>query len=296
MIMDAELAAAARELVRSDLSDPVAARANNQARHARDVLPGEWSQLRVVDRTVAGVPVRLYHPPGNGKPPAVVWLHGGAFMLGDLDSSDALCARIAGAAGALVVSVDYRLAPEHPCPAGLHDAYAVLEWVAAEPGVDPARIAVAGSSAGGCLAAGCALLARDRGELRLAYQLLTYPVLDDRCRTRSARETHDSPVITSESIAQMWEIYLAGGAADEYAAPARAADLSGLPPALIVVAELDPLRDEAIEYAARLRESGVDVVLHNVPGTFHGFDTVAPEAAISRRTMDFYLRTLAERL
>jgi acetyl esterase len=298
MIMDPELASAAAELVHSDLHDPAAARAGNRSRHAHDELPAQWSQLLVTDATVAGgVPVRLYRPAATGGPlPAVVWLHGGSFILGDLDGSDALCARISLATGALVVNVDYRLAPEHPCPAGLHDAYAVLEWVAGEPGVDPARIAIAGSSAGGCLAAGCALLARDRGGPRLAYQLLTYPALDDRCRTESARHTRDSPVITSESIALMWKIYLAGGAADGYIAPARAEDLSGLPPTLIVVAELDPLRDEAIDYARRLRESGVDIELHDVAGTFHGYDTVAPAAAISRRTTEFYLRALAERL
>lgn len=297
MIMDAELAEVARQLVPSDLTDPAAARAGNRARHALDPVPVDWQQLQVSDRAVAGgVPVRLYRPPGVERPPVVVWVHGGSFMLGDLDSSDALCAEMAVAAGALVVNVDYRLAPEHPAPAGLHDAYAVLEWVAGEGDIDPARIAIAGQSAGGCLAAGCALLARDRGGPGLVYQLLAYPALDDRLRTRSARQMPDSPVITSDSIAIMWKVYLAGGAADGYIAPARTEDLSGLPPTLIVTAEQDPLRDEAIEYATRLQESGVDTVLHDVPGTFHGFDTVAPEAAISRRTREFYLSALAERL
>jgi acetyl esterase/lipase len=298
--MDAELAAVARQLVRSDLGDPASARANGRARHAAEALPEEWNRLEVTDRVVpGGVPVRLYRPPGPGPLPAVVWLHGGSFILGDLDASDALCSRISAAAGALVVNVGYRLAPEHPCPAGLRDACAAMDWVASaarELNVDPARTALAGTSAGACLAVGTALLARDRGRSPPAYQLLTYPVLDDRCSTASARGFPDSPVITSESIELMWKTYLAGGVADEYVAPARAADLSGLPPTLIVVAEQDPLRDEAIDYATRLAQSGVDVVLHDVPGTFHGFDTLAPDAAISRRTREFYLSALAERL
>ncbi|WAL63637.1 alpha/beta hydrolase [Amycolatopsis cynarae] len=302
VLLDPELAAAAVDLPPGNLADPAAARALNRERHAaRPAYPGR-DRLEVTERRLDGdvpVPVRLYRPRGRDGIPAVVWLHGGAFILGDLDATDALCARISDEAGALVVNVDYRLAPEHPCPAGLDDSVAALDWVAAHAGdlgVDPARIAIAGASAGGCLAAGVALKARDRGGPPLAFQLLVYPVLDDRCATASARETVPAPVFDARSNVVMWRTYLAGRTPDAYAAPARAEDLSGLPPAMIVVAELDPLRDEAIEYANRLSAAGVEVILEDVPGTFHGFDAVVPDAAVSRRVTDFYVRTLAERL
>ncbi|HEY3483381.1 MAG TPA: alpha/beta hydrolase, partial [Streptomyces sp.] len=227
------------------------------------------------------------------------WLHGGAFSLGDLDASDAWCAQISDRVGAVVVNVDYRLAPEHPYPAGLTDSYAALEWLtspAGHLGVDAARIAVAGSSAGGCLAAGVALLARDREGPAIRHQLLIYPVLDDRCATASARHAVDVPVFTAASNRTMWEVYLAGGPVDGYAAPARAENLSELPSAFVLAAQHDPLLDEAIEYAGRLAAAGVRVDLRVAAGAFHGFDAVVPHAAVSRRAQDACLGALAREL
>src|SRR3954470_21255889 len=202
------------------------------------------------------IPVRIYTPKAASKPGGVlVNFHGGAFVSGDLDVSETTVTRYADRAQVTVVDVDYRLAPQHPFPAGLDDCYAALEWTAANAnrlGVDPARIAVGGNSAGGGLAAAVALLARDRGGPTIAFQLLLYPVLDDRLTTRSVREMTDTPMWTAGSAVHMWRHYLGDRAGtpgvSPYAAPARAADLEGglrgLPPAYLLVCEHDPLRDE----------------------------------------------------
>lgn len=298
---DPELAAVAPDLPPSDLTDPAGARARNRERHAVDPgYPGRH-RLAIAEHRIPGpagdVPVRIYRPKdATGPLPAVLWLHGGSFMLGDLDASDGVCAEIADRAGAVVVNVDYRLAPEHPCPAGLEDCDAALRWLADDTGrlgVDRERIAIAGSSAGGCLAAGVALMARDRGWPRPAGQVLLYPVLDDRAATGSARSMVDVPVFTAESNRVMWRSYLAGAAADGYRAPARAADLTGLPPTYLLLAEHDPLRDEGLDYAARLLAAGVPVDLRLAAGTFHGFDSVAPATAIARRERAAYVAALA---
>jgi acetyl esterase/lipase len=186
------------------------------------------------------------------------------------------------------VSVEYRLAPEHPFPAGVEDCYAALSWTAANAaalGVDARRIAVAGQSAGGGLAAATALLARDRGGPALCFQLLEIPELDDRLDTPSMLAFDDTPLWNRPSAVWSWKHYLGpdhGGEVSPYAAPARAQDVSGLPPAYVSTMELDPLRDEGILYALRMLQAGVPVELHSYPGTFHG-SALIPAAAVSQR-------------
>ena len=218
----------------------------------------------VADRSIPGVepgteiPIRVYEPVARpaGPGPALVFFHGGAFVLGDRYTEELRCLRYAAEAGCVVVSVDYRLAPEHPFPAGVDDCYAGLQWTvshAAELDIDPDRVGVGGSSAGGALAAAVALMARDRGGPALAVQILNYPVIDDRMQTPSMRAFDATPMWTSGSNADMWQHYLGDpehrGDVSPYAAPGRAPDLTGLPPAYVLTAELDPLRDEGIEYA-----------------------------------------------
>ena len=226
---------------------------------------------------------------------ALLWFHGGGFAVGDAAGSTPLCMRLARDAGVTVFNVEYRLAPEHPFPAGVEDAYAALWWVtthAAELGVDPHRIAVGGPSAGGGLAAGLTHLTRERGGPSPAFQLLVYPVLDDRMATWSVQAFTDVPVWTSANTASMWRHYLRDltGDTPPAAAPARATDLGGLPPACIVTCEFDPLRDEGLEYARRLGEAGVPVELHQFPGTFHGYDGLP--AAVSERTYSLEVSAL----
>jgi acetyl esterase/lipase len=225
------------------------------------------------------VRVRRYRPADREEPlPTLVYFHGGGFVVGSLDLYDADCRRIAAEVDAVVVSVDYRLAPEHPFPAPLEDCYAALVWVAGhadELGVDPDRIAVGGESAGGGLAAGVALLARDRGGPALCLQFLGIPELDDRLASGSMRALGaTSPITTIANGEISWDSYLGAGLrgtdqVSPYAAPARATDLAGLPPALVTAYELDALRDEDIAYAQRLLSAGVPTELHVYPGAFH---------------------------
>ncbi|WP_033294005.1 alpha/beta hydrolase [Amycolatopsis jejuensis] len=237
------------------------------------------------------VPVRLYVPSAADSPlPALVYIHGGGFFMGSRDMDDGHASRIAAEVGAVVVSVEYRLAPEHPFPAGLEDCYAALAWVAksaSELGIDPDRLAVGGESAGGGLAAACALLARDRGGPALCFQYLEYPEIDDRLATASMLAYEDTPLWNKPAAEISWDYYLGAGkrgTADvsPYAAPARAEDLSGLPPAFVSACQFDPLRDEDIAYAQRLAQANVPTELVLYPGTVHGSKLVR-EAAISRR-------------
>jgi acetyl esterase/lipase len=213
-------------------------------------------------------------------------MHGGGFVIGSVDSHHDMAVQAAITAESVVVSVDYRLAPEHPYPAALDDCYSALTWVRAEAaslGVDTMRIAVAGISAGACLAAALALLARDRGGPLIAAQCLAQPSLDDRPTTLSRRTFVDTPVWSRESNRLSWHHYLRGVTdIPEYAAPARAKDLAGLPSAYIAVCELDALRDESMTYASRLLEADVSVELHLYPGTFHGSQRIM-KAEVSRR-------------
>jgi acetyl esterase/lipase len=196
---------------------------------------------------------------------------------------------------AVVVSVDYRLAPEHPYPAGLEDCYAGLLHLAGLDGVDTTRLIVHGQSAGGGLAAGVALLARDRGGPALRLQSLGIPELDDRLETASMQAFVGTPMWSRPQAVMSWQLYLAGAPADGYAAPARTADLRGLPPAYLTTMELDPLRDEGIQYALRLLAAGVSVELHSYPGTFHG-SALVQDAAVSQRISADLVRALAHSL
>ncbi|HEX2375290.1 MAG TPA: alpha/beta hydrolase, partial [Actinomycetota bacterium] len=233
----------------------------------------------VADRMVPGpageLPVRVYTPEASGPLPIVVWFHGGGWVVGTLDTYDPLCRALAAAVPAVVVSVGYRLAPEHPWPAAVEDAHAATLWAsrnAAELGGAQHRLAVAGDSAGGNLAAVVALGARDRGGPAIAFQLLVYPALDAAGGTASWREQAEGFHLTAAGMRWYWDRYLGGadGAAPD-ASPLRAAFLGGLPPALVLTAEHDVLRDEGEAYAARLREAGVAATATRYAGTVHGF-------------------------
>ncbi len=238
------------------------------------------------------IPVRIYTPKGAvGLRPAFVNFHGGAFILGDLETEHARCLKMSAEAGAVSIGVDYRLAPEHPFPAAPEDCYAALKWVAANAaalGIDPKKIVIGGGSAGGALTAAVAQMARDRGGPALAMQMLIYPVIDDRCETESMRVGRDALVWNSRHSLDMWNHYIGVDRSNvsPYAAPARAKDLSGLAPAYVITCEHDPLRDEGLLYAMRLMQAGVPVEVHNYPGTVHGFDLMTPDAAVAKRAFE----------
>ncbi|SDY68423.1 Acetyl esterase/lipase [Saccharopolyspora shandongensis] len=283
--MDPELEAFIPLFPKADLSDPVAARENFAELAAAMPVP-DSADMQVEDRSVPAdpeVPVRIYRL--RAAQGAIVWLHGGGFVMGDLDTEHPWATRMADLSGAVVISVGYRLAPENPFPAALDDVCAVLTWAAehaAELGVDPERIAVGGHSAGAGLAAAAALRARDRQGPPIRFQLLNQPGLDDRQETWSARQFTDTPWMTRGKVAEMWRHYLGSAPATPHAAPARAADLSDLPPAYIATAELCPNRDEGIDYALRLLQAGVPVELHQWHGTFHGSQAIL-SAEVSQR-------------
>jgi acetyl esterase len=219
--------------------------------------------------------IRTYTPTGEGHP-VFVYLHGGGWVRGDLDTHDGLCRLLAEAADCVVVSVDYRRAPEHRFPAAVHDAYAATAWAADHAGIvggDPKRVAVGGDSAGGNLAAAVALLARERGGPKLAHQVLLYPVTDHAFDTASYDENAAGYLLSRASMRWYWKRYLSDDidGANPYASPVRARDLSGLPSATVITAGYDPLRDEGAAYAKRLREAGVSVTHENYPGMVHVF-------------------------
>ena len=234
----------------------------------------------VIDRTIPGpageIPIRIYRVESSGPPPVLVYFFGGGWVLGSLDAVDPVCRRLANETPCAVVSVAYRRAPEHAFPAGLEDCYAATCWVAhraAELGLDPGRLAVGGASAGGNLAAAVALLARDRGGPAIAAQLLVYPPLDRRADTPSMHEELDPLLFGARDVAWCWSHYLADPADGDnpLASPLRVESVGGLPPALVITAELDPLRDEGELYAARLADAGVPAELVRFDGAVHGF-------------------------
>ncbi|MEV0902754.1 alpha/beta hydrolase [Actinoplanes sp. NPDC049802] len=241
------------------------------------------------DLTVYGsdLPVRVYRPAAvNTSLPGIYYIHGGGMILGTVAGEDAAATLLCEQVQAVVVSVDYRLAPEHPYPAALDDCYAGLAWMhgnAAELGVDPDRLAIYGASAGGGLTIATALAARDRGGPPLRFMMPIYPMLDDRHETPSSHEITDIGIWDRAASVEAWNCYLAGRPADRYAAPAREEDLSALPPAFIDVGAVDLFRDEDIAFAQRLMQAGVPTELHVHPGAYHGAESLAPEAELSQR-------------
>lgn len=301
---DSELAPVVAMLPQLDISDVPAARAAMLA--MREQLPpfAKPDTITIHKQTVPG-------PPGDPdlevtilraralatRPPALYWIHGGGFVLGDVDGDLVTPSQIADELSAIVVSVEYRLAPEHPFPAPVEDCYAGLVWMsghAGELGFDPRKLAIGGVSAGGGLAAAVALLTRDRGGPSLCFQVLDIPELDDRLSTPSMKQFTDTPLWNHRNAILSWEAYLGPdhGETSPYAAPARATDLSGLPPAYVVTCEFDPLRDEGIEYAHRLMQAGVPTELHHYPGTFHGSSGAGSGTAISDRMVNDRLAAL----
>ena len=275
-----------------DFSDASGSRATmnaiNEAAAAGGAERLTDDRVEEIDRNIPGpdgapeVPIRIYTPKDRKKAgPGFVYFHGGGFIFGDLESDRPACLMMAAEGGAVLVSVDYRLAPEHRFPAGVEDCYAALMWVAENAQalkVDPNQISIGGRSVGGNLAAAVALMTRDRGGPVVAFQMLWYPVLDDRCETTSMKNGAGLYIIDDQIVIDCWDQYLGKecGNVSPYASPARADDLSDLPPAYVLTCEHDPLRDEGIIYALRLMAAGVSVELHNYPGTVHGFDYLTP--------------------
>src|SRR5262245_13361078 len=226
---------------------------------------------KVEDRQVPGamgpIPVRFYTPSGTGPFPILVFFHGGGWVIGNRETHDATCRALTNAAGCIVASVDYRLAPEHKFPAAVEDSYAATRWIADHAtsiGADPTRIAVGGDSAGGNLAATVSLAARERGGPPLVFQLLVYPVTDHAYDTPSYKDNADGYFLTRDAMVWFWNHYLDREAdgRNPLASPLRARDLQNLPQAFVMTAEYDPLRDEGEAYAKRLREAGVPVTLN----------------------------------
>lgn len=264
---------------------------------------GEKQQVAdVADRVIPGpagdIPVRVYRPSAETELPVVAYLHGGGWVIMGIETHDWICRRLANAAGAVVVSVEYRLAPEHPFPAPLDDCMAVTRWLAEhadELGADATRLAIAGDSAGGNLAAAVTLASRADDGPHLLAEVLVYPATDAACATPSFVQNADGYLLTASSMRWFWDQYLGpdGHSDDGYASVLRHPDLAGLPPTLVITAEHDPLRDEGEAFAEHLGEAGVDVTLHRYDGMVHGFlgmDALTPEADDAMTEIGEFLR------
>jgi acetyl esterase/lipase len=258
------------------------------------------------DRTVPGpdgepdVTVRIYRPVDvTGTLPGIYFIHGGGMILGSVAGEDPTATLLCDQVNAVVVSVEYRLSPEHPHPAPVEDCYAGLLWMAknaAELGVDPDRLAVYGASAGGGLTIATVLAARDRGGPAVKFMMPIYPMIDDTNTTASSREISDIGIWDRAGNIEAWAWYLGDKPADQYAAPARAEDLTGLPPAFVDVGTVDLFRDEDIAFAQRLMAAGVPIELHVHPGSYHAAETFAPDAALSKRIWALRLDALRRAL
>ncbi len=245
-------------------------------------LAGRVGRVSGVDviNVNADVSVRIHRPRVMADPaPAMLWIHGGGTLMGSAAQEDKFCRKVANFTDVVVVAVDHRLAPEHPYPTPLEDCYAALQWISRQPWIDPTRIAVGGASAGGGFTAAVAQLARDRGDVQIALQLMVYPMLDDRTPEPESRRR---VMWTARDNQLAWQWYLAG-ADPEKAAPARRADLSGLPQAWIGVGTRDLFHDQSRAYGERLRRAGVPVHEEIADGAFHAFDLIAPNASVSQR-------------
>ncbi|SEJ38347.1 alpha/beta hydrolase [Paenibacillus polymyxa] len=283
------------ELSRSYLSSPPI----EQSEHVR-------TTSRMIPSVAGEILVKIYEPAQRTdvKLSAMLWIHGGGYVMGHPDMDDALCERFVQAANCVVVSVDYRLSPEHPYPAAIDDCYAALTWMTDEAellGIDLDRVAIAGASGGGGLTAALALMARDKGGPALIFQMPLYPMIDDRNVTASSHEiTADNAPWSRKNNLTAWNMYLGNRTEDSevspYAVPSRAESLAGLPPTYTCVGQLDLFRDETIEYVARLAQAGVDVEFHLYPGTFHNFEGMVPQAEVSQRASQSYVDAIARAL
>ncbi|MBN2239874.1 MAG: alpha/beta hydrolase [Dehalococcoidales bacterium] len=301
-LLDPELREPLRQMLSQmpamNFDDLPAARANSQKqmeemRKHIPVIPGIITEDRMIPgpENAPDVMIRIYRPENlTGVLPGFLWIHGGGYIMGDVESIDMMARQLTLAAECVTVSVEYRLAPEHPHPAPVEDCYAALKWFFANAGelnVDASRIAVGGGSAGGGLAAGLALLARDRGEVDIVYQLLIYPMIDDRTTEPAGETVRDALFWTRSHNLLGWRSYLGFEPGGEnvscYAAASRAVNLEGLPPTYICVGGLDLFAVEDIIYAGRLTNAGVPIELHVYPGGPHAFDGMVPNADVSKR-------------
>ncbi|MEU4626324.1 alpha/beta hydrolase [Actinoplanes sp. NPDC023801] len=270
------------------IADIIERRATINALKAAEPATGNPRVIQQ-DLTVQGshLSVRVYRPAtATTSLPGIYYIHGGGMILGTVAGEDAAAALLCEQVQAVVVSVEYRLAPEHPYPAALEDCYAGLVWTydnAAEVGIARDRLAIYGASAGGGLTIATALAARDRGGPPLRLMMPIYPMVDDRHETPSSHEITDIGIWDRAASVEAWNCYLAGQPADRYAAPAREDNLSALPPAFIDVGTVDLFRDEDIAFAQRLLQAGVPTELHVHPGAYHGAESLAPDAELSQR-------------
>jgi acetyl esterase len=261
--------------------------------------------ISLTDEVIVGpdanpLPLRIYRPKLNNETlPVLLWIHGGGYVLGSVEDNDELCMNFVKEARCVVVSVDYRLAPENPYPAPIEDCYSALKWIAdhAESlNIDSNRIGVAGASAGGGLTAAVTLLARDRQYPSLCFQMPLYPMIDDRNNTPSANEIKEGLVWNQKTNEAGWRMYLGAlyGSDDipSYAAPARAEDFSNLPYTYTCVGQLDPFRSETLTYVSKLAEAGVDVEFHLYPGAYHGFEVLNPATEVSVRAVTEYIQAV----
>lgn len=261
--------------------------------------------LSLTDEIIVGpdanpLPLRIYRPKSsNERLPALLWIHGGGYILGSIEDNDDLCMRFVKEANCVVVSVDYRLAPEHPYPAPIEDCYSALKWIAdnAESlNIDANRIGVAGASAGGGLTAALTLLARDRQYPSLCFQMPLYSMIDDRNNAPSTNEIKEGFVWNQKTNEAGWKMYLGKLSGTDhipaYAAPARAEDYRNLPYTYTCVGQLDPFRDETLTYVTKLAQAGVDVEFHLYPGCYHSFEGINPNADISVRAVNEYIHAV----